>query len=354
MYIMYFVMATISTLFLLIWCGLLFTIQLSDWQASAYYKIVINQKKIVELKAKQSKNQEILRNYDGIAYSVLSLFLQSDYSKEIKKRKTNSIQMRKGYLNKVSLFPTCGHVMLRQCPQVRSSSIYRKMLLQFVELHGKKHATRLCDHLFACCFSIFFLGFGVILALGTGICGQGDLQTGGLVLVVGSALISVLLYALFDEVADQVNKRRETLLRQFPNVVSKLALLVTSGMVMDRAWKETAFSKNEELYQEMQLTSSELDNLMHPEEAYGRFIQRCHTKETSKLASALLQNLSKGNSEMGAVLREMAADAWQERRHLAKRDSENANAKMMIPTMLLFVTILMLILVPIAMNFSSL
>lgn len=353
MYIMYLVLATIASLFLLIWCGLLFTVQLSDWQASAYYKIVINQKKVMELKAKQSKNQETLDNFDGIAYSVLSLFLQSDFSKEIRKNEQRSTQMRKGYLNKVSLIPTCGHVVLRQCPQIRQSSIYRKMLLQFVELHGKKHAARLCDHLFASCFSFAFLGYGVVLALGTGICGQGDLQTGGLVLLAGSALVSVLIYALFDEVADQVNKRRETLLRQFPNVVSKLALLVTSGMVMERAWKETAFSKNEELYQEMQLTSLELDNLVQPEVAYSNFIQRCHTKETAKLASALLQNLSKGNSEIGSVLREMAADAWQERRHLAKRDSENANAKMMIPTMLLFITILVLIMVPIAMNFSS-
>jgi len=151
-----------------------------------------------------------------------------------------------------------------------------------------------------------------------------------------------------------VKKRRCAICKQFPNVVSKLALLVTSGMIMDRAWKETAHSQESELYQEMRKTSEELDNLVSPEAAYGDFLSRCNTKETTKLASAILQNLSKGNSEIGRLLKEMAREAWQERRHNAKRDAEKANSKLMIPTMLLFLAILVMLMVPVAMNFSRL
>ena len=50
----------------------------------------------------------------------------------------------------------------------------------------------------------------------------------------------------------------------------------------------------------------------------------------------------------------MAHEAWQERRHTAKRASEAANSKLMIPTMLLFIAILVMIMVPIATNFSAL
>ena len=67
-----------------------------------------------------------------------------------------------------------------------------------------------------------------------------------------------------------------------------------------------------------------------------------------------IQNQSKGNAEIGVLLRGMAHDAWQERRHSAKRDSEAANAKLMIPTMLLFIAILVMIMVPVALNFSNL
>jgi len=173
-------------------------------------------------------------------------------------------------------------------------------------------------------------------------------------LSVGSVLVLVLVYAMYDEVSDQANKRRDAIERQFPNVVSKLALLVTSGMIMDKAWKQTAYSENTQLYKEMQKTSEELDNLVSPEAAYGAFIGRCNTKETTKLASAIMQNLSKGNAEIGSLLKGLAKEAWLERRHIAKRDAEKANSKLMIPTMLLFLIILIMLMVPVAMNFQTL
>jgi pilus assembly protein TadC len=124
-------------------------------------------------------------------------------------------------------------------------------------------------------------------------------------------------------------------------------------MIMDRAWRETAQSQTGELYIEMRKTADELDNLVEPSIAYAGFIDRCNTKETTKLASAIIQNQSKGNAEVGQLLKSMAHEAWQERRHTAKRDSEAANSKLMIPTMMLFIAILVMILVPITSSFSA-
>ena len=67
-----------------------------------------------------------------------------------------------------------------------------------------------------------------------------------------------------------------------------------------------------------------------------------------------MQSQSKGNAEIGSLLKSMAHEAWQERRHTAKRASEAANSKLMIATMLLFIAILVMIMVPIATNFSAL
>ena len=173
-------------------------------------------------------------------------------------------------------------------------------------------------------------------------------------MLVGALLIVVLTYALYDEVNDKLKKRRAAISRQFPNVVSKLALLVTSGMILDKAWKQTAESQDLVLYREMRKTVNELDNLVDPTAAYTNFLGRCNTKETTKLASALIQSQSKGNAEIGALLKGMAHDAWQERRHTAKSASEAANSKLMIPTIMLFIAILIMIMVPVAMNFTSL
>ena len=122
---------------------------------------------------------------------------------------------------------------------------------------------------------------------------------------------------------------------------------------MDKAWKLTAFSRDSELYIEMRLTSDEMDNLKSSDIAYTGFINRCNTKETTKLAGAIMQNLTKGNAELGRILKEMAREAWLNRQHKAKRDASAANSKLMIPTMILFLTILIMLMVPIMMSFST-
>jgi tight adherence protein C len=222
------------------------------------------------------------------------------------------------------------------------------------ELFGKKHAENKTKQLLAKMMSYPAIGIAAAFSVGAVFLAVGNTTTGLAVVGVGSLVALVLMYAMYDELGDRVKKRRAAIAKQFPSVVSKLALLVTSGMIMDRAWRETSHSYEAELYMEMRKTSEELENLVSPEAAFGGFIARCSTKETAKLASAILQNLSKGNAEIGRLLKDMAREAWLERRHIAKRDAEKANSMLMIPTMMLFLAILVMLMVPIAMNFSGL
>ena len=71
------------------------------------------------------------------------------------------------------------------------------------------------------------------------------------------------------------------------------------------------------------------------------------------MASAIIQNLSKGNAEIAGLLQQMAKDSWHERRNLAKQDSENANSKLMVPTMMLFGAIVVMLLVPIVISMNA-
>ena len=111
-------------------------------------------------------------------------------------------------------------------------------------------------------------------------------------------------------------------------------------------------SREEELYYEMRKTSEELANLMDPVTAYSNFIDRCNTKETTKLASAIIQNLSKGNSEIVSLFRQLNAESWSEHRHSARRTCEKIQSKLFLPTMLMFAGILLLVIVPVMSGFS--
>jgi len=339
---------------MIVWLVLLGMVNNEDWVAAATCKVLDNRKEIDRLRIKDAANAEALEEYHGVAKKVMSLFLGGNSEKQILKIEKQNEDLQNGVLRSVSIFPMPGYVLQRRIEGISNGSIHRTVMEKSLELYGKKYAVDKAKQLIAQLLSYPMIGLFFTLALGAILVGAGQQLPGLGVMLGGSLLILVLVYAMYDDLSDKVNKRRTAISRQFPNVVSKLALLVTSGMIMDRAWRETAESQEMELYQEMRRTSDELANLVEPSVAYMNFIDRCNTKETTKLATAIIQSLSKGNAEIGALLKGMAHEAWQERRHMAKRDSEAANSKLMIPTMLLFLAILVIIMVPVVINFGSL
>ncbi|MBS5659436.1 MAG: type II secretion system F family protein [Oscillibacter sp.] len=343
----------LSTALVVIWFLLLGQVSQDDWIVAAYNKVLNSRNEAERLRRKDADHARKLAQYHGVSAKVMKLFLGGNSKKEIQKLHRQEQALQQGDLRSVSLFEMPGYVIQRKFESIGRGSIHKAVLEKYSELYGKKYAVNQTKQLLARMLSYPLLALPVVWALGSLLLASGN-RTGGLaVLGVGSLLVLGLVYAMYDEVSDRLNKRRAAISRQFPNVVSKLALLVTSGMIMDRAWRETAESQDMVLYQEMRKTADELSNLVDPATAYTNFINRCNTKETTKLASAIIQNLSKGNAEIGVLLKSMAHEAWQERRHTAKRDSEKANSKLMIPTMMLFIAILVMIMVPVAMNFSA-
>jgi len=343
----------IATLLITAWLILLGRVNREDWEHAAYVKIFDNRAAIGKLRIKDMHTSEKLSNCSGLAHSVMKRVLVIDSSKKINKLEHDIESLQKGNLKCINPFLMPGYVLQREISAIGKGEIHKIIMAKCFELYGKKHAPNKTKQLLAQILSYPVIGVAIALMLGVIFLGIGSTSAGMAVIGIGTILVLVLVYAMYDELSDLVRKRRNAIIKQFPNVVSKLALLVTSGMIMDRAWKETAYSQETELYQEMRKTSEELDNLVSPESAYSSFINRCNTKESAKLASAIMQNLSKGNAEIGKLLKDMAREAWQERRHTAKRDAEKANSKLMIPTMLLFLAILVMLMVPVAMNFSG-
>ena len=346
------IILTFATVLTAFWLVMLGRATREDWIAIAYNRVFDNMAAIEKLRQKDIVKRGKLSRCCGIAAVGMTLLYGGNSGKEIKKLQHVNERLQNGNFSSIGVLTAPGYAIAREIEAIGKGGIHKAIMTKSYELYGKKHAVYKANHLFAKLLSYPLIGIAVMLVSGALLMGFGSMTAGKAVLGLGSALVLVLTYAMYDELSDQVKKRRKAISSQFPNVVSKLALLVTSGMIMDRAWKETAYSQDLELYREMRKTSEELDNLVSPEAAYSDFISRCNTKETARLASALMQNLSKGNAEIGKLLKDMAREAWQERRHTAKREAEKANSKLMIPTMLLFLAILVMLMVPVAMNFS--
>ena len=85
---------------------------------------------------------------------------------------------------------------------------------------------------------------------------------------------------------------------------------------------------------------------------YG-FGMRCMLPEIKKFSSTIIQGLTKGNSELAAMLQDQSKEVWQMKKQLVRREGEKAASKLLIPICIMFVGILIMILVPIFTNIGT-
>jgi len=168
--------------------------------------------------------------------------------------------------------------------------------------------------------------------------------------ILALAATAAIVVNLDMEVNNAVEKKRDEILSDYPEVLSKLTLLVNAGLVIREAWTKVAYTSDRALYKEMQTTSEEMNNGVSELDAFFNFAQRCSVKEIRKFASVLSQNIQKGGSELTMNLRYMNEESWEEKKHRAKRKGETAGSKLMIPLMIMFVGILLMIIIPIFAN----
>ena len=192
------------------------------------------------------------------------------------------------------------------------------------------------------------LGFSL---LSVGIANEIGVRT-VIVFLVPIALCVIVGYLPLDRVNTQVEQRRESIEADFPQVISKLALLTSAGLEVSQAWRLTMQSGNGTLYDEMQIVNRDLANNVSPSEAYHRMHVKCNNKYVTKLASAITQNMSKGNSEIVKYLKELNDESWMERKHSSRRMAEKVQSKLLVPTLLMFAGILILVIVPVMSGFN--
>ena len=163
-----------------------------------------------------------------------------------------------------------------------------------------------------------------------------------------------LAYYYFGTLTEKrILKRSEEMLRDFSNVVSKLALLTNAGMILREAWTEIAFSGETTIYREMQTSVEEMNNGISEIDAIFRFGKRCIIPEIKKFSSTIVQGLVKGNNELAMMLQAQSREAWMLKKQDIHRQGEKAASRLLIPVVIMFVGILIMVIVPIFTNLGA-
>lgn len=175
---------------------------------------------------------------------------------------------------------------------------------------------------------------------------EGDLLI--FLLVVAGAAAAYYYYGT--TVHDKIEKRTEEMLSEFSDVVSKLALLVNSGMILREAWERTAYSKEGIIYDEMRRSVITMQNGDAETDALFAFGQRCVAPEIRKFSSTLIQGITKGNSDLAVLLTQQSKEVWELKKQHVHRQGELANNKLLLPMCLTFIGILIMVIVPVFSN----
>ncbi len=183
----------------------------------------------------------------------------------------------------------------------------------------------------------------------------------GLLFLAVTPVFACLIYYCKDrDLHKQVVDREEQMCMDYPEIVSSLALLIGAGMTVPNAWNKIARDYKQRCergsgkryaYEEMLLTIYEMESGVVQAKAYERFGRRCRIPSYNKLSTMLSQNIKKGAANLPLLLKEEAAEAFEERKHTARRLGEKAGTKLLMPMMMFLGITMLIIMVPAFQNY---
>lgn len=226
------------------------------------------------------------------------------------------------------------------------SKFANELRKQVVILYGEKYSEFYIRVLYAQKFSICWL---VFIASGIFACfteGSDALMIFGM----GLLLVGVIYYYFNTMLTEKIKKKSAIYLKEFPSVISTIALLVNAGMTLREAWAEVAYSSSGDLYAQMQRVSVDMNNGVSEADALYAFALRCSTPEIKKFTSFIIQGLEKGTEDLAFSLKKQSNELWEMKKQLVMQQGDLAASKLLIPIMIMFIGILVLVMGPIMTN----
>lgn len=226
-----------------------------------------------------------------------------------------------------------------------NSPYFRRKMSKVSEMYGKKTSRLLVrsDLAAEITYIVTLIPLGILLMI--------IVNEPIALLAVSAVAIFLAVYIEFDK-SSKIEKRREEILRDFPHVLSQMALLVNAGMPL-RETLETASKNEDSVFQaQMRILTDDMRNGIPEYEALREFADRCGVDEVRKMSSLIIQNVRKGSSELAAALLELSNEVWRNRTSQVREQGEKASAKLLIPILIIFAGILVMVAAPLFRNMN--
>jgi tight adherence protein C len=164
-----------------------------------------------------------------------------------------------------------------------------------------------------------------------------------LLAAIGAALFGFYLPDL--AVSNMIQKRREAIMKAFPDALDLMLICVESGMSIEPAFTKVAAEiggQSSELAEELALTTAELSYLPERSQAFDNLAKRCGHSGVKAVAAALNQAEHYG-TPLGQALRVTAQENREMRMLEAEKKAAALPAKLTVPMILFFLPCLFVV-----------
>lgn len=206
-------------------------------------------------------------------------------------------------------------------------------------LYGEKFCEYYCRLILAQAYTFAHLAvtFCCILACFV------DRDSAPAIILVGVIIAAVLVKNYVEEPKKQLEQRATACVEEFPTMVMKLSLMISSGMILREAWFLATESTVGQLHDLMETSCTRMSNGMSDIEAIRMFGYESNSKEMKKFATELVQGIEKGSSELVSILVQQSDELWELKKQMMLQKGEKASAKLLIPTALMFAGLLLVV-----------
>ncbi len=169
------------------------------------------------------------------------------------------------------------------------------------------------------------------------------------------AVCTALYLSRKEKIHREVQKRDRQLAEAYPEIVSKISLLLEAGLPIKQIFfrirseyekKVLHTGATDYAYEEIYALCREMEQGIPEREAYRRWGMRMGQASYRRLVSLLLQNMRRGTAALKEQLQEEVQNAWEERKARAKQKGEEAGTKLLLPMMGMLIVVLALLMIP--------
>ncbi len=183
------------------------------------------------------------------------------------------------------------------------------------------------------------------------------------VFIVGIFVIALLPFVEEERKKEEKAKREAQLLREYPEMINKMTLLLGAGMTLQGAWKKIVIGyvelqkkngiEKKLVYEEMLITLREIEGGVGESTAYKAFGERCGISKYRKYSNYLIQNRKKGSQGLSQILEKEAEASFEERKNMAQQYGEEAETKLLFPMLFMLGIVMFIVIVPAILSFQT-